>query len=840
MTIVRDLGSARERWLLIDTAHRGGPERAARTSESSSRAGWLAASVPGLATQDLLRAGRIADPFWGNQVNQARWIEERDFVYAVTFEVTGADAARAARLVFESLDTFASVHLNGELVARHENQFRRLFVDVSGKLKGGKNTLAVAFEAGMLGTVRRAGEKLPYWNEPWERLWVRKSQMSFGWDWAARTPTVGFAGPVRLELSEGVWAGDLHARGALEQDGSGSVTLRLPLHGSGAQALTAEMLLDGELVARSEFELAAAEERTIELAARLAEPKLWFPRELGQPHLYRAELRIVAASGVVLHEASARVGIRNVELVKRDPASPNGRVFYFEVNGKRLWAKGDNWLPLDFLHTRVTREQYRSYLELLLAGGVNMIRVWGGGIVEHAAFYELCDELGLLVWQDFHFACGLYPNTPEFLAEVRREAEDIVKRLRSHAALALWCGNNENEVLSHGLGPEARFHPIYYDLLPSVLRELDPGRAYWPGSPASESRDVHPDSDQEGDRHNWDVWFGWKRTEHITDDARFNSEFGAQSFPQRESIESFMHPDETWSPGALNRLDGPSPGLIFARHGAQLEKLLGQAGAYGPLCDLDAAIATTQTFQAETIGRYVRHYRRNVRYTGGVIVWNYTSTWPSICWALVDWYRRPKHAFYECKRLFRPVTVGIEPLDERERSYAAWVSHDRDGQVEGELVLELLSLETGAVVLGRKSPIRLGAFEASEALGLELPHDVDRTRHALVASFGGERDIRYLSPLGRMQGFGGKVSASYEHGKVTLHSSGWRTRVGVEAYAAPLVWSDNYIDLLPGETRTLEPAYGQAPDELWLVADQRGRRKQLLRGRAAELEWSKG
>ncbi len=833
MTTVRDLGSARERWFLIDTTHRGGQERAARAFEGTSPAGWLPATVPGLAAQDLLREGRIADPYWGNQVNQARWIEERDFVYRTTFEVSSADSARSARLVFESLDTFAVVYLNGELVARHENQFRRLFVDVSGKLCAGKNTLAVAFEAGMAGTVRRAREKLPYWNEPWERLWVRKSQMSFGWDWAARTPTVGIAGSVQLEFADGIWAEDLHARGVLEGDGSGSIKLGVPLKARGAQRLEAELLLDGQVVARSAFELAAGQEQTLELETRIENPELWYPRELGEPRLYRAELRLLGESGV-LHEARAKVGIRKIELVKRDPASPNGRVFYLKVNGKRLWAKGDNWLPLDFLHTRVTSEQYRSYLELLMAGGVNMIRVWGGGIVEHAPFYESCDELGLLVWQDFHFACGLYPNTPEFLDEIRKEAEDIVKRLRSHPSLALWCGNNENEVLSLPAGPEARFHAIYYDVLPSVCAALDADRAYWPGSPASESREVHPDSDQEGDRHNWDVWFGWKRTERITDEARFNSEFGAQSFPQRESLESFIHPDETWSPGAVNRFEGPSPGLLFARHGAQLEKLFGQAGAYGPIWDLDAAIATTQIFQAETIGRYIRHYRRNVSYSGGVIVWNYTSTWPSICWALVDWYRRPKHAYYECKRLFRALAVGIEPVDDGEKSYAASVSHDREGHAQGELVLELRNIESGKLVVGTKSRVELGSFQASEPLALEISNDIDRSRHALVATFGEARDIRYLAPLGRMQGFHGRVSAEYTQGKVKLHSSGWRTRVAVEAYESPLVWSDNYIDLLPGETRTLEVAYGQAPERLWLVADARGRRKALCSGERAE------
>ncbi|HEV8246835.1 MAG TPA: hypothetical protein VGP93_13750, partial [Polyangiaceae bacterium] len=311
MTIVRDLGSARERWLLIDTAHRRGGERAARANESTSPAGWFEATVPGLAAQDLIRVGRIPDPYWGNQVTEARWIEERDFVYRTSFDVSADEVKRAARLFFESLDTFAAIYLNGKLLARHENQFRRLFVDISGKLVQGKNTLSIAFEAGMAGTVRRAGKKLPFWNEPWERLWVRKSQMSFGWDWASRTPTVGVAGPVLIEFSEGVWAGDLCARGIIEPDGSGTISVSLPLAALETQKLTAELVLGGKVVARSELEARTGEEHEAVLRARIADPKLWFPRELGEPHLYEVELRVSGAKGL-LHAASCKVGIRKI------------------------------------------------------------------------------------------------------------------------------------------------------------------------------------------------------------------------------------------------------------------------------------------------------------------------------------------------------------------------------------------------------------------------------------------------------------------------------------------------------------------------------------------------
>jgi beta-mannosidase len=838
MTKLVNLGSAELRWRFLDVAHRSGEELALQASrEPLSPAGWLSATVPGLAAQDLLRHGRIPDPYWGDQVGQARWIEERDFVYRTELNLSAEEAALPARLVFDSLDTFASVHLNGERIARHENQLRRLFVDVTGKLREGENLLAIAFEASMPATVRRAGPPLPYWNEPWERLYVRKSQMSYGWDWAARTPTVGVAAPARLELSHGLFAGDLHATARPSEDGSASFRAGIELLPHATRRATAELVLDGEVVATTELTLREGEPQRVELEHRLANARLWLPRELGEPHLYRLGVR-VREGDRVLHDTDKRVGVRRIELVKNDPQSPNGKAFYFRVNGHKLWAKGDNWLPIDFLHTRVSPAQYRGYLELLQAGGVNLLRLWGGGIVEHDAFYDACDELGLLVWHDFHFACGIYPEAPEFLAEVRREAQDIVSKLRSHSCIALWCGNNENEVLAMVTTPEKRFHPIYYDVLPAVCAELDPDRPYWPGSPTSESRKLHPDSDQEGDRHNWDVWFGWKNTDYISDLARFNSEFGAQALPQRESIESFMRPDEAWSPGQVSRSQGQSPGLVWARHGAQMEKLFSRAAAFGPPTGLDAAIATTQAFQADTVGRYIRHYRRNLRFTGGVVLWNYTSTWPSICWALVDFYRRPKQAYYECKRCFRPLSVGIEPTDASQGSYVAHASLDRPGRASGQLRLELLEIESGRLLSAVHAEVALERPGAVDAATLELPAALDRRRHALVATLvhagGVERDFRYLVPLAEVQGCGGKVTAERVPDGVRLSSSGWRLRVGVETFESPAIWDDNYFDLLPGESRTLRLEYGAPPEHLWLVAGM-GARARLPAQGAIEL-----
>jgi len=598
-TTIRSLASTTQPWLLIDAAHRCGDLRAAHASSARfSPAGWLPATVPGVSAQDLLRAGRIADPYHGDQVMACRWIEERDWIYRTAIDVSAADVARQARLCFDSLDVFADVYLNGVKIATHSNQFRRLILDLTGKLVVGVNILVVVFEASWLGTVRHAGERRPYWNDPWERMWIRRSQMAYGWDWAARTPLAGILDDVRLEFADCAWTGDLHVRAtpqAVGTAGPGRLQIDLPLNGLSAAAIDAEVVLDGVVIATQRVNVVPGVAAQLSIDATIPTVTYWFPHELGVPHLHQVTVCLRVA-GKQFHEVGMRVGFRRIELQTRDDASPNGKVFRYAVNGERLWAKGDNWLPIDFMHTRVTREQYRDYLLLLRAGGVNCIRDWGGGIVEHPAFYDLCDELGLIVWHDFFFACGVYPDTPEFLAEVKLEAADIVRRLRSRTCIAMWCGNNENEMLAQGLvdggAPLAyRQHPLYYDIIPSVVRELDPERAWWPGSPASESMAEPANSDQEGDRHNWDVWFGWRTTECIGDLARFNSEFGAQAFPQLESLESFMHPDDVFCPGQVARLQGMSPGAVLARHGAQFEKLFARAGQRRFLKPFHAAFA---------------------------------------------------------------------------------------------------------------------------------------------------------------------------------------------------------------------------------------------------------
>ena len=831
-------------WEVFPCAQRWGGEgeRRAQGAGTDGPAGWMPAQVPGLITLDLLAAGRISDPYYAEQGLECRWIEERDAAWRARIELPNGFIGRPLRLVCDQLDTVATVFLDGVEVARQANQFRRL-VALLPTIGSGEHTLSIAIAASMPAAHAAAGgRRLPAWNHPWERLWIRKAQCGYGWDWASRIPVAGICGPVRIEAADGLWTGDLHLEGTPDPNGGGTIRARLPLDPladlSDAEAV---LLVNGVERARAPLPLQAEVPTSADLA--WSDPGLawWWPVCEGVPALHAVEVRIVA-NGRVRHAAAGRCGIRSIELVLDDAAAPNGQVFQLQVNGRRLWVRGENWIPMDYLHTRPSDADQRRYLGLLLAGGVNLLRIWGGGIVERQAFYDACDELGLLIWHDFPFACGIYPETPDFLAEVEAEARDLVLRLRSHPSIALWCGNNENEMIADLWDPDkraaARRHPIFYEVLPKVVAELDPQRPWWPGSPASRTLDEPANSPHQGDRHAWDVWFNWGPAEAPEDFSCLCSESGAQSFPQRESLESMMSPDDIWTPGSNGVEQGANPGALMVRHGAQLEKLFARGAEFHNPVGIDAAIASTQAFQAEVLESLCLAHRSRAAWSGGLIVWNYTSCWPSICWALIDGFRRPKQAFYTMRRAFAPLAVGIQGAGDEWTAHASRIAA---GRSTGRVRLALHRLADGVVIDAVDGRVSLEGISAVAACSLTLPSGLDRTAHALVATFESDdpsqrlswpiRHIRYLvRPRDVRLAVGAIEADRRQDGSVVLRATAWTPRVGVESWEAPALFDDNHIDLLPGEERILRPQ-AEVPCTAWLVAGWNGRRCRLHHGR---------
>ncbi|RZL30935.1 MAG: glycoside hydrolase family 2 protein, partial [Rubrivivax sp.] len=452
---------------------------------------WLPATVPGTAHGALLAAGRMPDPFYGRNEAEVGWVAERTWAWRTAFDV--AELSPQEDLVFDGLDTYCTVWLNGEQLFSSDNMFVPRRVDVRGLLRPGRNELVLRFDPPLARAreVEAVHGKRALWNGDSARLHARKAQYHFGWDWG---PELVVSGPWRPVRRHG-WAAridDLHCRSDVNA-AARTATLQVAARLQGTATRCHFELLDPQGRSVATREVAAADAAVATLAA--TDVQLWWPRGLGGQPLYTLVMRLQDERGQVLAEDRRRIGLRTLRLVQAPVAGEAGSSFHFEVNGQDLFAGGANWIPDDSLLERITPARYRERVAQAAAANMNMLRVWGGGIYEHDAFYDACDEFGLLVWQDFMFACGIYPADEAFQRSVRAEAEAAVKRLRHHACLALWCGNNEDYMIAESLGlagpgvPAERFEAraIYEGLLPEVCAALDPDRAYWPGSPFTPS-----------------------------------------------------------------------------------------------------------------------------------------------------------------------------------------------------------------------------------------------------------------------------------------------------------------------------------------------------------------
>ncbi|MGH3146034.1 MAG: glycoside hydrolase family 2 protein, partial [Rubrobacter sp.] len=532
--------------------------------EIFDESGWIDVPVPGDVHRALMAAGRIEDPFYDRNEGECAWIEDREWWYRLDFEgpeqPPGPD--ERLRLVFHGLDTFATVWLNGEELGRHANMFREAVFDVGARVRfGERNTLALLFER----PLDHVGEQHPdQWGRNPERVSMRKAQFGFGWDWGPRLPTVGIWRPVELCRERRTTVRGVHFH-TLDLDPEGTraaVAVRVEAERfAGKDPVSVAIALsgpDGDPVAGHSIVLDGEGPRLAGTAYLTVEsPRLWWTHDLGEPALYGLSVEL-EHEGEVLDRRESRVGIRTLELDQSpEPEEPATRFFRFVLNGAPIFARGADWIPADSSVGAIQAERYGSLIGAARDANMNMLRVWGGGIYEHDAFYDLCDSLGLLVWQDFMFACAIYPEgPPSFVTEVEAEARYQVRRLRSRPCLALWCGNNENQWIhdrtfwdrTDTTVPGALY---YHEVLPRVVAELDGRTPYWPGSPYG--GDDHNDRRQ-GNVHNWEVWhgnfprrFGEESSRDPTpqnvsylryaeDKGRFISEFGMHAAPVRETL----------------------------------------------------------------------------------------------------------------------------------------------------------------------------------------------------------------------------------------------------------------------------------------------------------------
>ncbi|MER6954110.1 glycoside hydrolase family 2 protein [Streptomyces sp. NPDC000618] len=635
----------------------------------------LPAVVPGCVHTDLLAAGVIEDPFLGQGESEVAWVGRREWTYETELRAVPTGHEQCD-LVFDGLDTVAEITLNGQLLGRVRNMHRSHRFDVTG-LDGPLTVRFVSAYAEAEAVRGKVGDRPSAYAEPYQ--YVRKMACSFGWDWGPTLVTAGIWRPVRVERWSTARLARVRPLVTVEQ-GVGVVELRVDVERTRVEAgLTLEARVGGRR-ARAEITGTAGVVRV-----EVPDARRWWPRGYGEQPLYDVEL--------TLHHGSApldvwrrRIGFRTVEL--DTSADTHGTGFTLVVNGERLFARGVNWIPDDVFPSRVTRERYRKRLRQAADAGVDLVRVWGGGIYESEDFYDACDELGLLVWQDFPFACAAYPEEQPLRGEVEAEARENVVRLMPHPSLVLWNGNNENLWGFRDWGWEERLggdswgEGYYLGVLPRVVGELDPTRPYTAGSPWSGSWEHHPNDPAHGTHHSWEVWNRADYAEYRGEVPRFVAEFGWQAPPAHATLRRALPGEE---------LAADSPGMLHhqkAEDGnGKLERGLARHFAV-PAGDFDRWHYLTQVNQARAVATGIEHWRSHWPVCAGTIVWQLNDCWPVTSWSAIDGDGREKPLYHELRRLYADRLLTL---------------HVRDGGLVLAAVNQSAERWTGTVTLRRVS-----------------------------------------------------------------------------------------------------------------------------------------
>jgi beta-mannosidase len=790
----------------------------ARHPEAGAAEGWIAATVPGTVHEALIAANRLEDPFVGMNEVGAQWIGESGWLYRCTFELpAGMLEAAAVDLCCDGLDTIATVWLNDVELLRSDNMFVPQRVGVLQHLRPGQNELRILLDSALYaGREREAAHgATAVWNGEASRVYVRKAQYHYGWDWGPTLLTAGIWRDIRLEAYDARIA-EAHCPAELAPDlGSATLPVRvsvadadrmaLPLGAQHAgHLLLVKMALHGpdqQLISAVEI---APEHGLAEHTFELARPELWWPNGHGAQPRYTLDISLERAQEQ-LDRRSMRLGLRRIEVVQEPLDEEPGTTFLFRVNGTPIFCGGANWIPADSFTTRVTPERYRALLQQAADANMNMLRIWGGGIYEADQFYELCDELGLLVWQDFMFACGIYPAVDWFQASVRAEAEAQLRRLRHHPCIALWCGNNEDYQIAYSLG---RYHHelppdgeegfparvIYERLLPEVCAALDPTRLYWPGSPFL---GANPDDPTIGDRHTWEVWGRAAADYHSYPqlEGRFVSEFGMAAKPALATIESFAPEEERYA--GSRTIEYHNKASEGARRLASY-----QADNLRPVMSLPDAIYATQFIQAEALGIAYRSWRRRWggpgRYAvAGALVWQLDDCWPVTSWSVIDYSGRPKPAYYVIRRALAPLTIGVASSGDSVQVWA--VNGTRAAQparfelrtwtLEGEL----LGLESADITLpeNRTSELGVFGFRPGGALVFDARLIVDHRVVARAALW--PEPFKYLTLPDPM------IVIDLDE-QETIRLRAVRPAKGVLLSAGDdVAWSDNMLDVMPND-----------------------------------------
>jgi beta-mannosidase len=796
---------------------------------------WFDASVPGGVYTDLLNAGEIPDPYYADNELDIQWVGKSDWVYrrTVTIDKDFLDEDRI-RLRCAGLDTVATVRINGEIVGESANMHREYEFDVNNALTQGENQVEITFHSPVEYSTRHSENyeyQVPTLRYPVDqpgRNFIRKAQCHYGWDWGPCLPTVGIWRDIELlaysePRIEYTKTAQNHETNSVELD----VTVGLDAPSDDEVLIAAEV---ADAATREVVDVVEGHNE-ITVALEVSDPDLWWPNGYGDQPLYDLTVAVdaepvlkpsgtdtVTADGGVTrgkssipgdpsHERSTRIGFRDLELVREPDQGDDGESFTFEVNGVPIFAKGANWIPADALYGRITRDRYDSLLDSAVDANMNMIRVWGGGYYERDGFYEACDERGLLVWQDFMFACALYPSDEEYLESVESEVRDQVRRLADHPSIALWCGNNEVEMGLESWFDDADdlerlkqgYETLFYDVIGGAVAEEDDTRTYWPGSPSSGTGMQDPYQTNKGDIHYWDVWHdGADFEEYETVNPRFVSEFGYQSFPSVDALSSVL-PDDELNPTA------PLMEHHQRNEGGNRTILQRMAASFRIPFSFENFVYLSQVQQGLAMKVAIEHWRRLKPECMGTLYWQLNDLWPCASWSSIEYGGDWKALQHVSRRIYAPVLLSTRAVDD---GVEIWLTNDERESLSGEVTVEAYTFD-GELVGEVGKSVAVEALESDCVTTVDVDQLIDghpRGEAFLSVKFDGSDEtypaFEFLEEYKHLELPEPDIDIDVDKNGVTIQTDAAALFVELDV---PIdgQFSDNYFHLTPDEERTI-------------------------------------
>lgn len=778
---------------------------------------WQEAVVPGSVYTDLLRNGNMKDPFYGENEYESCQLSQYDYEYTRTFSVENSDLeSRQLILVCEGLDTLAEIRINGMFVAKTHNMHRTYRFDVKSFLKPGENSIHILFHS-PLQFVQQADEKKPLWGVsstvPGYQH-IRKAHHMFGWDWGPKLPDLGIFRTIYIEKVQEARVKDFYVR---QEHKEGRVTLHVEIENEMEDQLIKKGKADNTytrkvLICNKEKEIvwedSAELNITDSVTCTIEHPELWWPNGYGKQPLYTI-IVILSREGMEISRKEKRIGFRSLTIKRKKDCY--GETFGFEINGIMIFAKGANYIPEDNLSGRLCYEKTHKLLKNCVEANFNCIRVWGGGNYPENYFYDICDELGLIVWQDFMFACAAYDLTRDFEANIKAEFEDNIRRLRNHPSLGMWCGNNEMESawLYWGLPENEKLRQDYLTMfermIPEAVTCFDPETFYWPSSPSAGGGFDKTCEEGYGDAHYWDVWHGKKPFEDFEKlYFRFASEYGFQSAPSMKTIRTFAEEED------LNLFSN-----VMENHQKCIDNGHGNVTLmtylhhyYQTPKDFETTLYTTQILQADCLETAISHFRSHRGRCLGSTYWQLNDCNPVVSWSTIDYFGRWKAAHYVVKRCYAPTIIHMR---KEENDLIFYVSTELLKAAEYTFVYQLVHQKKG-ILLSDSRELSVEPLSAKEIGRVTLPElnlEDERNCYMVYALQENGNEIAFRTSLivkpkqfyFRNPEIAVKWEESENTYEITLKAKEYARRVGIDFTNIDVVLSDNYFDLLPDKEK---------------------------------------